>query len=118
MLGGGDGISTGSVHDDDTTARCGIHIDIVNANTGTADDLQIRGGFQNSGGHFGLTADHESGEFRDDFDNLSLGQTGFNNNLESASGGEFIDSTLRHGIGYENFRSGKGHFLLFQNGGL
>ena len=118
MLGGGDGVSTGSVHDDDTTARCGIHIDIVHAHAGSADDLQICGGFQNSGGHFGLTADDESGEFRDDFNNLRLGQTGFNNNLESAADREFIDSTLRHGIGYEDFGSGKGHFLFFQNGGL
>ena len=113
MLGGGDGIATGSVHDDDTTARCGIHIDIVHAHTGAADDLQVRSGLQNSGGDFGLAADDESREFRDDFDNLSLRQTGFDNNLESAAGGEFIDSTLGHGIGYENFGSGKGHFLFF-----
>ena len=73
MLGGGDGVSTGSVHDDDATARCGIHIDIVHAHACAADDLQICGSFQNSGGHFGLTADDESGELRDDFDNLSLG---------------------------------------------
>jgi hypothetical protein len=113
MLGGGDGIATGSVHDDDTTARCGIHIDIVHSHTGATNDLQVRSGFQNSGGDFGLAADDESREFRDDFDNLSLGQAGFDNNLESAARGEFIDSTLGHGIGYENFGSGKGHFLFF-----
>ena len=118
MLGGGDGISSRSVHDDDTTTRCGIHIDIVHTHTSPANDFEICGGFKDGSSHFGLAADDESGKFGDNFDDLSLGQTGFDNNLESAAGGKFIDTTLRHRIGYENFGSGKGHFLFFRNSGL
>ena len=118
MLGGGNGVATGSVHDDDTTTRCGIHIDIVHAHAGTTDDFEICGGLKDGGGHFGLAANDEGGKLWNDLDDLSLGQTGFDNNLESAAGGEFINSTLGHRIGYENFGSGKGHFLFFQNGGL
>jgi hypothetical protein len=118
MLGGGDGISPGSVHDDDPSACGGIHIDIVHTHTGATDDFEICGGFEDGCRHFGLAADDKRGELGDDLDDFRFRQAGFDDNLEGAADGEFIDTTLRHRIGDENFGSGKGHFLFFRNDGL
>ena len=47
VLGSGDRVAEGRVHDDDTATRSGRDIDIVDADTGATDDLEVgRGGNQ------------------------------------------------------------------------
>ena len=41
MLGGGDGIAEGRVHDDDAARGGGRDVDIVDADAGAADDLEL-----------------------------------------------------------------------------
>ena len=110
VLGGGDRVSAGGVHHDHATARGGIHIHIVHAHTGTADDAELRGGVEHGSGDFRLTADDESGKFGDDFDEFGFGQAGVHNDLKGAAVGEFINAALGNRIGHEDLGFGRGHF--------
>ena len=65
MLGGGDGVAEGRVHDDHTIAGAGVDVDIVDADTGAADDLQVAGLFQQFRRHLGRGADGEAIVVRD-----------------------------------------------------
>lgn len=53
MLGGGDRVAEGRVHDDDAAARSGGNVDIVDADAGAADDLEIGRGGDQLFGHLG-----------------------------------------------------------------
>ena len=59
MLGSGDGVAIGRVHDHDAAACGGGDIDIVDADTGAADDLELGSGFDELGRDLGRRADGE-----------------------------------------------------------
>ena len=52
MFGGGNGISTGNVHDDHALTAGRRHIDIVDAHAGAPDDLYFLARGENLGGDF------------------------------------------------------------------
>jgi hypothetical protein len=60
MLGGGDGVAEGRVHDDDAVSRRGLDIDVVDADAGAADDFQTRRDLQQLLRHLGRRADGET----------------------------------------------------------
>jgi hypothetical protein len=98
MLRSGNRVPAGCIHDDDPASGCGVNIDVVNAYPGSADDFELFGGLQNRRGYFRLTANHQRGEFGNDLDDLCLGQTRLDNDLELAANGNFVQPALRHGI--------------------
>ena len=53
MFGGGDAVAEGRVHDHDTLGGSSRNVDIVDADAGAADHLQIGGGCQYFGGNRG-----------------------------------------------------------------
>ena len=59
MLGGGNGVSSWSVHDDDPVGIGRIAIDIVNADSGSADGLELGCRRENLRRDLGLGADDE-----------------------------------------------------------
>ena len=59
MLGGRDRVAAGGVHDDHAMAGGGVHIDVVHTDSGAADDLELRGSFENGCGDLGLAANDE-----------------------------------------------------------
>jgi hypothetical protein len=72
MLGRGDRIAERRVHDDDTAARGGRNVDIVDADAGAADDLEIGRGGDQLFGDLGGGADGEAVIMADDFEQLVL----------------------------------------------
>src|SRR5213595_2479944 len=72
MLGGRDRIAERRVHYDDAFRGRGGNVDIVDANAGTADYLQVLRLLQNLRRHFGGGADCESVKAADDLGELLL----------------------------------------------
>ncbi len=60
-FGGGYGISAGGIHDHDAVLGSGFDVDIIDADAGAADDLEVGGGFDDCAGDFGFGADDEGG---------------------------------------------------------
>src|SRR5204862_6081275 len=56
VLGGGDGVAAGRVHDDDAAARGGGHVDVVHADAGADDGLELARLLQQVGGDLGAAA--------------------------------------------------------------
>ncbi len=50
---GGDGVAKWRVHNHNTACSCGWHINVINANAGTAYHAKLWGSCQNFLGHFG-----------------------------------------------------------------
>lgn len=103
MLGGGDRIAARGVHDDDSVAGGGVHVHVIHTDAGASDDLEIRGGVKNGGGDFGLAADDERGEIGDEGDEFGFLEAGFDDDIEGSASGEFFDTALGDGVGYEDF---------------
>ena len=57
MFGGGDRVAERCVHHHDALGRGGGNIDIIDADTRTADDFEVRRRVKDGLGHFGRTAD-------------------------------------------------------------
>ncbi len=57
VLGGGDGVAAGRVHDHDALARGGGHVDVVDADAGADDRAELARVLQTLGGDLGLRAD-------------------------------------------------------------
>ena len=72
VLGGGDGIAERRVHDNDAARRGGGNVDIVDADAGAADHVQVLGGFEDLGGDLGRRADGEAVVIADDRGELVL----------------------------------------------
>src|SRR5690606_31254880 len=72
MLGGGDGVAEGRVHHDDAAARGGGDVDIVDADAGAADHLEVGGGSDQLLRDLGGRADGEAVILADDFEELFL----------------------------------------------
>ncbi len=70
MLGGGDRVAERCVHHDHALGRGRGDIDIVDADAGTADHLEVGGGLEDRLGDLGRAADREPVVFADDRDQL------------------------------------------------
>jgi hypothetical protein len=104
VLGGGDRIAERRVHHDDAAGGGGRDIDIVDADAGAADDLELRCALQELGGHLGGGADREPVELADHLGELFLVGTelGHEHGVDAAVL-ENLDGGIGEGIGDENF---------------
>ena len=66
VLGRRDRVAVRRVHDDDAAAGGGWDVDVVDADTGAADDLEVRGGGEDVGGDLRRGADREAVVVGDD----------------------------------------------------
>ena len=76
MFGGGDRIAKRRVHDDHALGRGIGDVDIVDADAGATDDLQVGGGVEDRLGHLGRGADGEAVIVADDGDQFFGGLAG------------------------------------------
>jgi hypothetical protein len=105
VFGRRDRVAERRVHDDDAAARGGRDIDIVDADAGAADDLEVgRGGdqlFRRLGGR----ADGETVIIADDFGKLVLVLAELRLEIDfDAAIAEDLDGGFRQFVGYENAR--------------
>ena len=105
MLGGGDRVAAGGVHHDHAAFRGGLDIDVIHADAGAADDLEVGGGGDELCGDFCLAADDERGELGDDLEELVFLETGLHGYVQFPGAAELGDATVGYGIGYKNFRN-------------
>jgi hypothetical protein len=108
MFGGGDAVAEGRVHHDDALLRRRRDVDVIDADPGAADDLQVGRGGEDVGGDFGGRTDGEAVIIADHRDQLVLGLAGDLVDLDAAlledRGGLGVhlvadeDFGLRHGI--------------------
>ena len=106
MFRRGDRIAKRGVHHHNAARGCRRNIDIVDANPGPADDLQVGGRGQYIFGRLGGGADGKAVIIADDGDQLVLGQPGFLMHLNpprpenfGSLGGHFVgDQNFWHGI--------------------
>ena len=112
VFGGGDGIAERRVHHDDAARGRRRNVDIVDADAGAADHLQVLGLFQDLRRHFGGGADGEAvvvadqlGEFL-----LVLAEGGLEIDLDAAIL-EDLHGGGRQRVGNENFGHGDCCFL-------
>ena len=59
MLRGGDDVGGGGVHDQYATAGGRLHVNVVDAHAGPADDAELLAGLDDLGGDLGAAADDE-----------------------------------------------------------
>ena len=104
VLGGGDRIAERRVHHDDALGRRRRDIDIVDADAGAADDLQVLGLLQNFRRHLGGGADREAVIVADDGGELVLvlAEIGLEIDLDAAIL-ENLHGGGRKSIGDQNF---------------
>ena len=113
VFGGGDGIAERRVHHDDAARGRRRNVDIVDADAGAPDDLQILGIFEDLGRHLGGRANGEAvviadqrGEFL-----LVLAERGLEIDLDAAIL-EDLHGGGRQSVGDENFGHGDCCFIL------
>ena len=97
VLGGRDRIAERRVHDDDAARGRRLDVDVVDADAGAADDLQLLGLADQLFRHLGGRADGEPVILADDFFQLLLGEAGFEVDGDArvledlhGGGGEFV----------------------------
>ena len=107
VLGGGDRIAERRVHHDDAARGGRRDVDIVDADAGAADHLQVFCLFEDLGRHLGGRADGEAVETADQFGKLVLilTETGLEIDLDAAIL-EDLHGGGRKRIGDENFGHG------------
>ena len=71
----GDGVAAGRVHHDDAPGRGGVHIDVIDAHAGAANDFQLRGGLEDFLGHLRFRTDDNGVRVRDERQEFGLGET-------------------------------------------
>jgi hypothetical protein len=113
VLGGGDGIAEGRVHDDDAPRRGGGDLHIVDADAGAADHLQVPGLFEDLGRDLGGGADGEAVILADHGGELVLvlAEIGLEIHFDAAIL-EDLHGGGRESVGDENAGSGHGAPLL------
>ena len=105
VLGGGDRIAERRVHHDHAGGGGGRNIDIVDADAGAADDLQVLRGLDDIGGDLGRRADGDAVILIDDLEQFFLAQSGLHVGFDAAlledgdgGGRQFVgDQNLGHG---------------------
>ncbi len=105
MLSGCQSIPGRGVQDNNTLPGGRFNINVIHAHTGSSDDLQVLGLFQDSRSHIG-PASRNKGMIRSDIlrELISLKRKVYNN-LKTLLGTENVDTLLINGIGDENFHS-------------
>src|SRR3954466_3526889 len=104
MFGRGDGVAVRRVHHHDAARGGGTDIDVVDADAGAADDLQVGGGVEQLPRHLGGGADREPVIWPDDGAQVGRRQAGLEVHLDPApaedvdgGGGELVaDENLGH----------------------
>ena len=117
MLGGRDGVAERRVHDDDALGGGGLDVDIVDADTGPADDLEVGGRRDHVSVRLAGRTHGEAVILRDDLDQIFLGQTNLDVGFDAArledfdgGGGERVsDEDFRHVVSF----SGKNFTPVF-----
>ena len=105
VFGGRDRVAEGRVHDNDTTARGGGDIDIVDADAGAADDLEIGRRRNQFLGRLGGGADGETIVIADDFGELVLVLAELRLEIDfDAAIAENLDGGFRQFVGHEYAR--------------
>src|SRR5581483_9957302 len=105
VLGGGDGVAVGRVHDDHALGGGGLDVDVVDADAGAAHHLEAVGGSKHLLRHLGGRAHGEAVVALDGFLELVLAQAHFHVRLDAAllehgdgGGGELVgDEYAGHG---------------------
>ena len=105
MFGGGDGIAERRVHDHNAMGGSGLLVDVVDADTGTANDLQVGGRLDQLGGSLGGGADSEAVILADDLALFGRGQARLEVHVDAALA-EDVDGARAEFVGYEYFRHG------------
>ncbi len=103
MFGGGDGVAEGRVHHDHAVARGGGNVNVINADPGAADDLEVRRECQQLVGHLGGRADGKAVILADDLGQffLVLAEFGHVIHLDPAVA-EDLHGGFGEFVGYEN----------------
>ena len=105
MFGRGDRVAEGRVHDDDAATRGGRDIDIVDADAGAADDLQVGRRLDQLFGRLGGRADGEAIILADDLEQLFLVLAELRLEIDiNAAILEDLDGSFRQRVGYEYAR--------------
>ncbi len=100
-----DGVAEWCVHDDDTAARGGRDVNIVDADAGAADDLEVGRGFDQLFGCLGGRADGQAIVIADDFSKLVLVLAELRLEIDfDATITENLDGGFRQFVGYEYAR--------------
>ena len=107
MFGGGYRIAERRVHDDDAAGRRGGDVDIVDADTGPTDDLEIGRRVEDVGRHLRRGADGKAIIVANDRLQFVLGEAGPLVDLDPI-GSEDRGGVRIHGIGNQHFR----HLML------
>ena len=109
MLGCGDGIAERRIHHDDALGGGGGNVNVINADTGAANHLQVGGIGQNFVRDFGGRANGQPVIIADDFGELVfiLAQIGLEIDLNAAL---FKNSNGGGGKGIRNKNAGHGRF--------
>ena len=84
VLGGGDRVAERGVHHHDAGGGGGGDVDVVDADAGAADDLQVLGGGDDVLVGLGGRADGEAVVVADDLDQLVLGEAGLDVGVDAA----------------------------------
>ena len=92
MLGRGDRVAAGGVHNDHAVLGGGFHVDIVDADSGAPDDLEVLRRLKDRGRHLGLATDDQPVELGDDVDELCLLEAGVDDDLHDPSFGKGFDA--------------------------
>ncbi len=103
VFGDADGVATGSVHHQDAAVSGGVHVHIIDANSGAAYDAEAVGFVEEFGGDAGGAADDEAVSVGD-FGGERSG--GGENNLP-AGFAEELDAALADFVRDDDFHSGK-----------
>ena len=102
MFRRGDGIAERGVHDHHTLGGGRFQVDVINADTGTADNLQIVGGFDQFCCRLGGGADGEAIILTDDFTNFCRGHAGLEIHFDATVAKDF-DGARAQFVGDEYF---------------
>jgi len=103
VLGGGDRVAERGVHDDDTLGRSSRNIDIVDADPGTADDLEVGRRVEDRLGHLGRGTDGKAIILADDPGEL-FGRLAGDDIDFAAALAEDLRGFGVHFVGNKNFR--------------
>ena len=106
MLGRGDGVAERRVHHHNAMRRRRLQVDIVDADAGAADDLELLCRFEYFGGDLSRRTDGEPVILANDLEQFLLGKPGLHIGFDTAffengncGGGQFVgDQNLDHGF--------------------
>ena len=98
VLGGGDGVAGGRVHDDHAVAVGGVTVDVVHADSGAADGFELFRGGEDLGSDLGLGADDERVVVADDGDQLIGGEANLEVGGDVRMGIEQFDPSFADGV--------------------